>query len=122
MTTTQTLTPGLKIKLVHGLLSGQSLQTLVDDLPTEEIAAAVRFVFEKTVECGILTLGKALPQEELLLTGHQFNLPADEHCRVAHTCKPLECAKGDNDCARRRLIVQIDRLGHLARTLLLPAA
>jgi hypothetical protein len=121
MATTTILAPGLKIKLVHALLAGQSLQTAIDDWPTVEIAAAVRFIFEKTVEIGILTRGKELPQEELLLTGQSFLFPAAASCRQAHICKPLECARQDNDCARHRLIEQIDRLGLLARTLLCSA-
>jgi hypothetical protein len=117
-TITQTLAPGLKIELVHGLLSGHSLQKTVEQLSTEEIASAVRFVFAQTIEFGILTLGKELPQEELLLTGHQFNLPPAADCQQAHTCKPLECVPLHHDCARSRLIVQIERLSQLARALL----
>jgi len=112
------LSPGQKADLVRRMLAGASLRAGLEKVSAEELVAAFRFIYEKTIELGQLAYGGSFPQEELLHTGRPFHLPPAVDCRQAHICQPLECLHRQPDCARDRILLQIDRLSGLARTLL----
>jgi len=114
------LTPGIKLRLLGLLLNRRPLKAFAGGLSDADLAAAHRFIWEKTLEFGIKTKGKSFPQDtvndrlqDIAKARHNHGCAAD----LKH-CSPEECAGPHSQCARAVLLEQIDAMEQMTREFL----
>jgi hypothetical protein len=99
-----------KVELMYLLFHGEKVSSMIDQLTNDEIIDLQRFVWEKTVEFGLLSRGKHFSRKEI--TRKMTPTPIfqkQQGCKQpAFHCKGTECIQTETECGRKKIKEHVD--------------
>jgi len=101
----------------HDLCEGRPLSGLVDSLPDDnEVVALQRFVWDRTVELGLGSLGDRFSRRDITarMVPTREYLRQNNCTRKIYTCKATQCIRIHPECARRKIKGQLDAMAEAA--------
>ncbi len=111
------LSLGLRLRVFHDLSEGRPLSSLVDSMPDdEEVVALQRFVWDRTVELGLGSLGDRFSRRDITarMVPTREYLRQNNCTRKIYTCKATQCIRIHPECARRKIKGQLDAMAEAA--------
>ncbi len=94
-----------RLNIVYHLLCGEKVSPLIDDLDDRSVNGFQNFMWEKTVEFGIVSRGKNFDRKEI--TRKMTSTPVfqlQQRCTLdSYTCKGTQCIFTNPKCARKKI-------------------
>lgn len=102
--------PGQLLHIVHNLIKGQPVSPFLEGLNDEEIISFQNFMWEKTIEIGILVKGKYFSIEEVtskMISPETYQKQQKCH-EMVNLCKTDICLKNNPQCAIQKIKGQVE--------------
>lgn len=94
-----------RLNIVYHFLRGEKVSPLIDDLDDRSVNGFQNFMWEKTVEFGIVSRGKNFDRKEI--TRKMTSTPVfqlQQRCTLdSYTCKGTQCIFTNPKCARKKI-------------------
>lgn len=96
---------GDRVKILYHLFHNQKISELIDDLDNRDVVAFQKYVWEKTVEFGIITRGKNFDRKEVTRKMTPTpNYQRQQGCSErTYYCKGTHCIHSNPNCARKKI-------------------
>ncbi|MBN2010378.1 hypothetical protein JW960_13615 [candidate division KSB1 bacterium] len=99
-----------KVHLLYHLFHGDKVSSMIDNLETNEIVDVQKFVWEKTVEFGLVSRGKHFDRKEITrkMTPTPIFQKQNGCTQPAYHCKGTECIEIHEECGRKKIKEHVD--------------
>lgn len=103
-------TLGERLELFFHLFHGKKIGQLIDALDNRAVSVFQKFVWEKTVEFGIICRGKNFNRKEITRKMMPTpNFQRQQNCtQRAYYCKGTYCIQTNPACARKKIKEHVD--------------
>ncbi len=99
-----------RLNIIYYLLHGEKISPLIDDLEDRRVSGFQNFIWEKTVEFGIVCRAKDFDRKEItrkMTPTPVFQL--QQRCNLdRYTCKGTQCIFTNPKCARKKIKEHVD--------------
>lgn len=106
-----------RLNIVYHLLRGEKLSPLIDGLDDRSVNGFQNFMWEKTVEFGIVSRGKNFDRKEItrkMTPTAVFQL--QQRCTLdSYTCKGTQCIFTNPKCARKKIKEHVEVMAESIR-------
>jgi len=106
-----------RVEILYRLFQGQKISVLIDNLDNRAVRRFQIFVWEKTVEFGIVCRGKYFDRKEVtkrMVPTPLFQLK--QHCTLSpYHCKGTHCLFTNPKCARKKIKEHVDVMAEVIR-------
>ncbi|UCE07308.1 MAG: hypothetical protein JSW07_04555 [bacterium] len=101
-----------RLEILCHLLRGEKIGPLIDNFNNHGVSGFQKFVWEKTVEFGIVCRGKNFDRKEItrkMTPTPVFQL--QQRCaQHVYNCKGIECIHTNSKCARKKIKEHVDAM------------
>lgn len=99
-----------RLEIIYFLFHGKKVSDLIDKLDDHGASGLQKFLWEKTVEFGIICRGKSFDRREItrkMTPSSEYQLR--QHCSFSlYQCKASQCVFVNSKCARKKIKEQVD--------------
>ncbi len=99
-----------RFEIIYHLLCGKKISYLIDKFDDHGVSGLQKFLWEKTVEFGIVCRGKDFDRKEVtrkMTPTMVFQL--QQRCTLsAYNCKATQCIFSNSKCARKKIKEHVD--------------
>lgn len=101
---------GDRVKILYNLFRNEKLSNLIDDLDNRDVVAFQKYIWEKTVEFGIISRGKNFDRKEVTRKMTPTpNFQRQQGCSErTYYCKGTHCIHSNPNCARKKIKEHVD--------------
>lgn len=106
-----------RVELLFHLFHGNKISALIDRLDNRAVAALQKFMWEKTVEFGIICRGKHFDRKEVTrrMTPTPGYQQQQECSQRAYYCKGTYCIQINPGCARKKIKEHVEVMAQVIR-------
>ncbi len=106
-----------RVELLYHLFRNEKIGFLIDKLDNHAVSGLQKFLWEKTVEIGIISRGKNFNRKEVtrkMTPTPVFQLR--QHCtKNVYNCKGTQCIFTNPKCARKKIKEHVDVMAESIR-------
>lgn len=99
-----------RVEILYNLFHGNKISPLIDQLENQAVVELQKFMWEKTVEFGIMSLGKQFDRKEV--TRKMTPTPTYQKQKGCsgnpYHCKGSYCINSNPNCARDKIKEHVD--------------
>lgn len=101
---------GSKVKILYNLFHGLKISPLMDELNNNEVIELQEFMWERTVEFGLLIRGANFSRKEITRKMMSTsNFQKQQKCSESHYhCKGTYCINSNPECGRKKIKEHVD--------------
>jgi len=99
-----------RVEILYSLFRNEKISKLIDDLDNRDVVAFQKYVWEKTVEFGIVCRGKNFDRKEVTRKMTPTpNYQRQQGCSERmYYCKGTHCIHSNPNCARKKIKEHVD--------------
>ncbi len=106
-----------RLDILYHLFRGEKISPLIDNLDNHAVSGFQKFMWEKTVEFGIVCRGKNFHRKEVTrkMTPTPIFQQKQRCSERAYNCKGTQCLHINPNCARKKIKEHVDVMADLIR-------
>lgn len=106
-----------RLDILYHLLRGEKISQLIDNLDDRSVSGVQKFMWEKTVEFGIVCRGKNFERKEVTrkMTPTPIFQLRQRCTQSAYDCKGTQCIYSNSKCARKKIKEHVDVMAESIR-------
>jgi len=110
-----------RVKILYHLFHNEKISKLIDDLDNRDVVSFQKYVWEKTVEFGIVSRGKNFDRKEVTRNMTPTpNYQRQQGCSERpYYCKGTHCIHSNPNCARKKIKEHVDVMSNAIKEYIL---